>query len=157
MDTLFPPDATETAAAEAPLEPIRVPALGELLKHIDAFLERHPEITPTRFGIDASGEGSLIKTMRDGRQPSLAKARRIVAYMAEQDQSSSHAGDDAPAPAPASPNNGGGIIPSFAGSDREDGHGHPFPPSSPISSATRERRRQPAASQACSDGEADRA
>jgi hypothetical protein len=85
MDTHLPADASADARAQSASDPLRVPALDELLAHIDAFLARHPKLTPTRFGIDATGEGGLVKSLREGRQPSLEKARRIVAFMAEYD------------------------------------------------------------------------
>jgi len=97
MDTDPPPEALD-----APIHPerLRVPTREEVLEHIDAFLNRHPKMTPTRFGLDAGGEGNLIKSLREGRQPTLGMANRIADFMAAYDLRA----------AAASANNGAEII-----------------------------------------------
>ena len=52
-----------------------------LLEQIDAFLSA-TGMKPTRFGMEALGEGGLVKSLREGRSPSLKNAKRIVEFMA---------------------------------------------------------------------------
>ncbi|SMF70650.1 hypothetical protein [Allosphingosinicella indica] len=61
-----------------------IPSDDELLAKIEAFLDRHA-MPPTRFGRDATGEPQLIKSIREGRSPSLKVLQRLAAFMAEKD------------------------------------------------------------------------
>lgn len=58
-----------------------IPTDAELLERIDAFIDAHPEMTPTRFGLDATGEGGLVKSLREGRSLRLRHVHKIVAFM----------------------------------------------------------------------------
>jgi hypothetical protein len=53
----------------------------ELLAELDRFLDRHG-FADTQFGILATGDGHLIKRIRDGRairRSSIVKIRRFMA------------------------------------------------------------------------------
>lgn len=67
-----------------------IPTDAELLAQIEAFLDR-TGMSPTRFGLDATGEGGLIKSIRDGRSITLRHGRRLVEFMDgySQDEASS--------------------------------------------------------------------
>lgn len=58
-----------------------IPTDSELLAQIDAFIEATPGMTPTRFGLDATGEGGLVKSIREGRSLTLRHVHKIVAFM----------------------------------------------------------------------------
>jgi len=51
-----------------------------LLKQIDAFLKR-TKMPHTRLGLDALGDGGLVKGLREGRSPSLRNAEKLVRFM----------------------------------------------------------------------------
>jgi len=51
-----------------------------LLAQVDAFLDR-TGMAPTRLGLDAMGDGALVKGMREGRSLSLRNAEKLVRYM----------------------------------------------------------------------------
>jgi hypothetical protein len=85
---------------------------AELLAHIDRFLERSG-MTPTRFGLDAVGEGGFIKSLRDGRSVSLKIANRVLAFIAEQDALCAAA-------AASSPDNGSETIALRQAQDRAE-------------------------------------
>lgn len=53
-----------------------------LLDKIEAFIAKH-EMRPSRFGLEAMGDGALIKQLRDGRSLSLRNAERVVRFMDE--------------------------------------------------------------------------
>jgi hypothetical protein len=57
-----------------------IPTDEELLQQIEAFLDA-TGMTPTRLGLDATGEGGLIKSIRDGRSITLRTGRRLLDYM----------------------------------------------------------------------------
>ena len=57
-----------------------IPTDEALLKQIDAFLTA-TGMSPTRLGLDATGEGGLIKSIRDGRSITLRTGRRLVEFM----------------------------------------------------------------------------
>lgn len=52
----------------------------DLLRRIEAFLSTH-KMTPTRFGIEACGDGKLVSEIRAGRSVTLALADRLYAFM----------------------------------------------------------------------------
>lgn len=51
-----------------------------LLSQIEAFIETHG-IAPSRFGLDAMGDGALIPQLRAGRSLSLKNAERVLRFM----------------------------------------------------------------------------
>lgn len=57
-----------------------IPTDEELLEQIEAFLDA-TGITPTRLGLDATGEGGLIKSIRAGRSITLRTCRRLIDFM----------------------------------------------------------------------------
>lgn len=73
-----------------------IPSDKQLLDKIEAFLVAH-DMSPTRFGIEATGERSLIKSIRDGRSLTLRHATRIAAFM---DDYADQANPSAAAPSP---------------------------------------------------------
>jgi hypothetical protein len=53
----------------------------ELLRELDRFLERHG-FADTEFGIRATGDGHLVRRIRDGRairRSTIVKVKRFVA------------------------------------------------------------------------------
>lgn len=52
----------------------------DLLEQIEGFIEKHG-IAPSRFGLEAMGDGALIPQLREGRSLSLRNARRIADFM----------------------------------------------------------------------------
>lgn len=125
-----------------------IPTHAELLSQIDAFLLRH-NMAPTRLGRDATGEASLVATIRAGRSPSLDTLNRLAAFMVEHDAKL----DSADWPIGA-----GGKCENLTAPETidplESGAEVPHAPFSPTSSGTNERSpsKRNGASQACSDG-----
>ena len=64
---------------------MHVPTHEEVLRTIDAFLDRHPKIGESRFGRDATGEPGLLGRLRNGSTPTLKVLNRIKSYMDEKD------------------------------------------------------------------------
>ncbi|GAA0745082.1 MULTISPECIES: hypothetical protein [Sphingomonas] len=64
---------------------MHVPTHEEVLRTIDAFLERHPKIGESRFGRDATGEPGLLGRLRAGSTPTLKVLNRIKSYMDDRD------------------------------------------------------------------------
>ena len=64
---------------------MQIPTKDQLLASIEAFRRRHGDMAPTRFGREATGEPQLIKSIEEGRSPSLDTAQRIADYMARKD------------------------------------------------------------------------
>ncbi len=56
-----------------------------LLLRIDRVL-RSKRMPPTRFGRLAIGDPNLVRQLRQGRQLRPATARRVSAYLSEQEQ-----------------------------------------------------------------------
>lgn len=54
----------------------------DLLDRVNAFLEE-TGIPPTRFGLDALGDGALVKQLREGRSLSLRNVNKVWSYMDE--------------------------------------------------------------------------
>lgn len=65
-------------------EGFKVPTDAELLARVDDFLDRSG-MKPTRFGLDAMGEGGLVKSLREGRSLSLKNVHRILDFIAERE------------------------------------------------------------------------
>lgn len=63
---------------------VAIPTLDQVVAKVDAFLARHG-MAESRLGREATGESSLITTMREGRHPSLKTLNRLDDYMTEQD------------------------------------------------------------------------
>ncbi|WP_298691763.1 hypothetical protein [uncultured Sphingomonas sp.] len=54
-----------------------------LLAEIEAFIEEH-EIKPSRFGLDAMGDGALVFQLRTGRRSlRLKSAERVLAHISQ--------------------------------------------------------------------------
>lgn len=54
---------------------------AELLEQIERFIAKH-EMKPSRFGLEAMGDGALIPQLKDGRSLSLRNAQRVANFMA---------------------------------------------------------------------------
>jgi len=54
-----------------------------LLRDIEAFLRDH-QMSPSRFGLEAMGDGALVAQLRAGRSLSLRNAERVVRFMQSQ-------------------------------------------------------------------------
>jgi hypothetical protein len=85
MDTQQPPLADPAAQAETASPHLQIPTDQELVDHINAFLRRSG-MKPTRFGIEAMGEGNLFKSLQGGRSLSLKNANRIRDFIAAWDR-----------------------------------------------------------------------
>jgi hypothetical protein len=86
---------------------MQVPTDVDLLEHIEAFLKR-TGMRPTRFGIEATGEGGLIKSLRDGRSLTLKSVQRLIDFMAEYD-AAQHGHSDTPAERAGAPGKSDGF------------------------------------------------
>lgn len=64
---------------------MHIPTMPEILASIEAFLKRH-DMPPSTFGREATGEPQLIKSMRDGRSPSLKVLEKIATFMADHER-----------------------------------------------------------------------
>lgn len=51
-----------------------------LLERIDAFLAE-TAMKPSRFGLEAMGDGALVAQLRDGRSLTLRNVERVIRYM----------------------------------------------------------------------------
>jgi hypothetical protein len=58
-----------------------------LRRRIEQFLKR-TRISPTRLGLDVSGDPKLVFTIRKGREPRPLMEAKIVAYMDRIDRDS---------------------------------------------------------------------
>lgn len=65
----------------------------EILARIEAFLSKHG-MPHTRFGRQAIGEASFVKTLREGRELKLGMARRLLVFMREFETGADHHGAD---------------------------------------------------------------
>jgi hypothetical protein len=73
----------------------------QLLERINAFRARHDDMAPTTFGRNATGEPQLIRSIENGRSPSLSVVNRILDYMARTDaEAATRAKLDAPIDVP---------------------------------------------------------
>jgi hypothetical protein len=61
-----------------------IPNDSDLLAYIEGFLER-TGMGHARFGVDATGEGGLVKSLRNGRSLSVRNAQRVLAFIREYD------------------------------------------------------------------------
>ncbi len=50
---------------------------SSFLNKIETFLRDYPEVTPTRLGVEATGDPGLVFGLRKGRQPRLDTVERI--------------------------------------------------------------------------------
>jgi hypothetical protein len=55
---------------------------NELIARIESFIAAH-DMKPSRFGLDAMGDGALIPGLKNGRSLSLKNAQRVLRFMAE--------------------------------------------------------------------------
>lgn len=53
-----------------------------LLEQIEGFILQH-QMPPSRFGLDALGDGALITQLRAGRSLTLRNAERVSRFIAE--------------------------------------------------------------------------
>ena len=56
---------------------------ASLLDEIDAFLKANPDLSVTRFGLEAANDGKIVRKLRSGRDITLKKADAIRIYMDE--------------------------------------------------------------------------
>lgn len=56
------------------------PAIADLIKDIDALIERHG-ITPTDFGLLSIGDPNLYRHLKNGRNPRFHTSDRIRTFM----------------------------------------------------------------------------
>jgi hypothetical protein len=61
-----------------------IPTQAELVRQIDGFLLRH-DMKPSRLSREATGEPSLVETIRNGRSPKLATVEKLMNFMAATD------------------------------------------------------------------------
>jgi hypothetical protein len=54
----------------------------DLLDRIDAFLAAQ-DMAPSRFGLEAMGDGALVSQLRSGRSLTLKNAARVIAFMSQ--------------------------------------------------------------------------
>jgi len=59
----------------------------KLLDKIDNFLRQNPDISPTRFGVEAANDGKIVSKLRSGKDVTLRKADAIYNYIEEKSQS----------------------------------------------------------------------
>lgn len=62
----------------------------KLLDKIDDFLSQNPDISPTRFGIEAANDGKIVSKLKSGKDVTLRKADAIYNYIAENSQNHGH-------------------------------------------------------------------
>lgn len=76
-----------------------IPSDEELLQEIETFLDA-TGMSPTRLGLDATGEGGLVKSIRAGRSITLRTGRRLLDFMdnycAGETGSPGNAGENSP-------------------------------------------------------------
>lgn len=72
----------------------------QLREQIEAFLER-TGMAPSRFGLDAMGDGALLPQLKAGRSLSLKNAERVVRFMSEYDDTATKASPPFPTKAAA--------------------------------------------------------
>lgn len=53
----------------------------KLLAEVERFLKRH-DMAETAFSMSCGGDRHLVRTLRNGRQPTMATADRMRAFMA---------------------------------------------------------------------------
>lgn len=61
---------------------VTIPTDAALLEQIEAFIAAH-DMRPSRFGLDAMGDGALITQLKAGRSLSLRNAERVLRFIAE--------------------------------------------------------------------------
>lgn len=106
--------------------PSRVLTDAELLDEVEGFLASPGAPTPTRFGLDAMGEGGLVKSLQGGRSLSLKNVNRVISYMAEWRRAKAAAPQPAPEWPIASANNGDNLICPNGEADAEASDPRPF-------------------------------
>ena len=74
----------------------------QLIEKCEAFIERTPGMTPTRFGIEAAGEGGFLRSLKAGTSVSLKRANKVLSFIADHDAANSGQGG-APSPDSAAP------------------------------------------------------
>ena len=62
----------------------------KLLKKIDDFLRQNPDISQTRFGLEAANDGKIIPKLRAGKDLTLRKADAITQYISENSTNPEH-------------------------------------------------------------------
>lgn len=50
-------------------------------ERIEAFLEAHGDVSPTRLGIEAVRDPNFVGDVRNGRVPSLTVAARVLTFI----------------------------------------------------------------------------
>jgi hypothetical protein len=68
--------------------------MDQLLDDIEAFLERNPDVSPTRFGDEALSDRHLVRQLRAGRRvwpETEAKVRGFMARYRAAEQTSAAA------------------------------------------------------------------
>lgn len=64
----------------------------QLLDDIEAFLERNPKVSPTRFGDEALGDRHFVRQLRGGRRVWPETEKKVREFMTDyQSQSASQA------------------------------------------------------------------
>lgn len=61
-----------------------------LLAEIDVFLKENPDLSVTRFGLEAANDGKIIPRLKAGKDITLSKADAIRAYMSERTTATHH-------------------------------------------------------------------
>lgn len=60
------------------------------MHEIDSFLENNPDLSVTRFGLEAANDGKIIPKLRSGKDITLRKADAIRNYISEYTTNSQH-------------------------------------------------------------------
>ena len=63
-------------------EPMNALTDATLIARIEHFLDR-TKMKPTRFGLDAMGDGALLNQLRAGRSLSLKNAEKVLKFIDE--------------------------------------------------------------------------
>ncbi len=61
-----------------------------LLSQIEKFLDLHPDISVTRFGVEAVKDGHLIPNLRSGKEITVGKYDAVKRYIADKSQNNEH-------------------------------------------------------------------
>ena len=63
---------------------------ADLLAEIECFLKENPDLSVTRFGLEAANDGKIIPRLKAGKDITLSKVDAIRSYMAQNAINSQH-------------------------------------------------------------------
>lgn len=73
---------------------MEIPTREQVVDRIDTFLTRSG-MAPSTFGREVTGEGDLVRTIREGRMPRLDTLQRILDFIANREAELDAAAKDA--------------------------------------------------------------